>query len=162
MISENWYLFIPPLLTLLDDPVTSIRVKGLQFVKLMLENTPANILKQSGLGEVIEDAIMPTLLFLPSLTPVDESALLLRSAYEALFVLADVRFPTKEESYTKMKGLDRIMREGVLQGREHCRDSVKIIEILLEVLDKLICRMGVFSVKHLKASLKVIVCSCGN
>lgn len=150
MIYKSWHLFIPPILTLLDDVSTPVRIRGLEISKILLEKITAKVLKQTGLGEVFEDAIMPTLLFLPSLTPVDESVRLLKPAYEVLFTLANARFPVSEDWPQKMRFMDRILRQGILHGIEHCRDNVKIIDVLLKELRDLISRMGIHSVKHLK------------
>lgn len=49
-------------------------------------------LTQTGLGFVFEDAVAPTLMFLPSLTPIKESELLVPAAWEAIFTLCDVWF----------------------------------------------------------------------
>lgn len=153
MIYQNWHLFIPPLLTLLDDGLTSVRVSGLEITQALLRKTPAKVLKQTGLGEVFEDAIIPTLSYLPSLTPVNESVKLLVPAYEALYLLGDVLFPDKEERPAKIKLMDRIMRQGILQGIEHCSDNVRIVEVLLVELSKLLPLLGIYAVKHLKVSV---------
>src|ERR1700726_550864 len=64
MFQKNWHLCIPPLLTLLDDPSTVVRVRGLRILSDLLKRIPSKILQQTGLAEVFEDAVMPTLLFL--------------------------------------------------------------------------------------------------
>lgn len=145
-------MFIPPLLTLLDDLQTDVRRRGLLVLAEFLKKVSSKVLKQTGLGEVFEDAVIPTLLFLPTLTPVEESMRLLRPAYSALFLLADVRFPEHEDQFEKMKLLDRIMRQGIFQGYHHSADSVPIVKLLLEQTGILICRMKMYAVKHLKVS----------
>jgi hypothetical protein len=149
----NWHLFIPPLLTLVDDTSTYIRVRGLCILNDLLSKTPARFLEWTGLGEVFEDAVMPTLLLLPSLTPVADSLKLLRAAYEVLHKLGDTLYPTDEKRPSKLKLLDRIMRQGVLQGFFNSRDNVHVSQLLAEEADTLICRMGIHAVKHLKVRL---------
>ncbi len=114
------------------------------------------MLQQTGLGEVFEDAVMPTLLFLPELTPLEESISLLKSAYLALSTLADVRYPTKDERGKKMKFLDRVMRHGVLQGFMHSGDNVRITELLVEEVIILFDRMGIHAVKYLKVRQHIL------
>lgn len=150
IVSEAWPLFIPPLVTLLDDSKTEIRVRGLEIIASFLQNFPARLLKQTGLGEVFEEAIMPTLLYLPNLTPADESITLLRPAYDALYILADCRFPLKEEQAAKMRSMDRIMRHGILQGYHHSSEHPQIVKVLVEELDKMANRMQIHSVTYLK------------
>lgn len=116
---------------------------------------PAKVLLQTGLSEVFEDAIMPTLLFLPTLTPIEESLQVLKPAYLALYALAEARFPKSEDQAAKMKFFDRIMRHGVLEGLSHARDHFEIVELLLDEMNTIICSMGLHAVKHLKVSRSV-------
>jgi hypothetical protein len=122
----------------------------LESLRAILPKMPQRMLEQTGLEEVLEDAVMPTLLFLPSLTPVEDSLKLLRSAYEALFMLADKRFETKKHKTNRTRFYDRLMRKGILHGISHCSDNVSIMILLFSELEILITRMGVLAVKHLK------------
>lgn len=141
---------IPPILTLLDDSNTRVRARGLHIFTDLLDKISAETLRQTGLGEVFENAIFPTLLLLPSLTPVDESILVLGPAYEALFKLGKVRFPKKTDRAKMMSFLDKVLRHGLLQGLLHARGVVAIVELLLESLSLLLENMGTHAVKHLK------------
>jgi hypothetical protein len=127
------------------------------------------LLKQTGLGEVFEDAVSPTLMYLPAVTPVEESLKLLPSAYEAMFVLGSVQYPRpvsgtqtqrgKEET-ENMKFYDRMMREGILRGYVHAQEYSGIVDILLQQLASLVERMGIYGVKHLKVRSRVLSPSC--
>lgn len=151
IISESWPLFIPPLLTLLDDTSNRIRSQGLEILTLFLPKLDAKMLTQTGLGEVFEDAIMPTLLFLPSLTPIDESMALLGPAYQSLYALGEVRYTEDEAGKReKLKFLDRVLRKGVLMGYLHASEYTGIVEVLMHVMGGLVRGMGVRAVKHLK------------
>ena len=109
------------------------------------------MLAQTGLGEVFEDAVMPTLHFLPSITPIDESLALLEPAYQALYVLGEVRYTDDEDGKKeKMKFLDRVLRQGVLMAYLHASEHVKIVEVLVHVMGGLVRGMGMRAVKHLK------------
>lgn len=116
------------------------------------------MLQKTGLSEVFEDAVMPTLLFLPNLTPVEESLRLLTHAYLALLSLGNVRYPTREERNNKLKFLDRIMRQGVLPGFIHSGENVRIAELLLKEVITLFDSMGIHAVKYLKVSHKLFLC----
>ena len=157
MFQKNWHLCIPPLLTLLDDPSTVIRVRGLLTLSDLLLRMPSKLLQQRGLGEVFEDAVMPTLLFLPEITPTEESLSLLTSAYSVLSSLGEVRYPTKEDRSKKKKFLDRIMRQGVIQGFMYSGDDARIAELLVKEVASLFESMGVHAVKYLKVSQESIL-----
>lgn len=153
MIYKSWHLCIPPLLILLDDSSSFVRARGLQVLIDMLSKTPSKVLQQTGLDEVFEDTVIPTLLFLPNTTPLNESLQLLKPAYVALLKLGQVRFPSKSDQANKMKFLDRIMRQGIVQGYLHSRDNTAIVELLLTQLVPLVEGMGIHAVKHLKVGI---------
>jgi hypothetical protein len=119
------------------------------------------ILTQTGLGEVFEDAITPTLMFLPNITPVDESVQLLEPAYHALIVLGQVLYgeemkdgktvkAQKGKKEEEMKFWDRVIRKGVLMGYAHASEHPAIVEVLLRNLGVVVEKMGIDAVKHLK------------
>jgi hypothetical protein len=119
---------------------------------------PPKILLQTGLGPVFEDAIHPTLLFLPSLTPVEESLQLLPPSYKALEVLAEVRFAEDgQDTAERVKFFDRVIREGVLAGFFHAAEHPAIIEVILTQLSVFVSKMGIQSVKHLKVSFSKLL-----
>jgi hypothetical protein len=158
-VIQSWNLFIPPLLALLDDPSTPIRSRGLSILTSFLPKMGGELLKRSGLGEVLEAAVIPTLMFLPSITPIDESMQLLGPAYDALFVLADVRWGVDgavendqehENQEERMKLYDRIMRKGILTGYLHAHEHLRIAELLISKMGVLVEKMGIHAVKHLK------------
>ncbi|KAH8678662.1 hypothetical protein BGZ60DRAFT_401540 [Tricladium varicosporioides] len=158
ILNPNFHLFIPPLLTMLDDPNTGIRARGCSILTTFLPKLPPSHLKQSGLAEVFEDALMPTLLFLPNLTPVGESVVLLPAVYEALYALCDVRYPKddKDEKVGRDKFLDGLLRNGVLKGYLHSSEHPEIVKVLLEELRVIVVKMEIHAVKHLKDILPMI------
>ncbi|RDW69699.1 hypothetical protein BP6252_08719 [Coleophoma cylindrospora] len=155
IVTESWPLFIPPLLTLIDDPKTSIRTRGLETLSSFLPKFSTKLLKQTGLGQVFEEAITPTLTYLPNLTPLEESLQLLGPAYNALYALADAQY-SPEETGPKMKFLDRVMREGVLQAYSHSSEHAQIVELLVKETDILIKKMEIHAVKYLKDILSIL------
>lgn len=129
---------------------TGYRLRGLRILITFLLKSSSAVLRQTGIDDVFEDAVMPTLLFLPGLTPVEESLELLVPAYDTLMLLAEVRFPTHADSQAKMAFLDRIMRHGILQGFFSCKDQVQIVLVLVSKMDEVIKAMGIHAVLHLR------------
>lgn len=156
-MSKQWPLFIPVLLTLLDDGATRVRSRGLISLDAFLQRLPDNILRDTGLASVFEDAVFPTLHFLPSITPEEESVQLLGQAYTALVSLARKLSATpaagKVASGTsRVKLLDKMLREGVFSAYFHAKEHVRIVEVLLVHAAKILGEMGIHGVKHLKVS----------
>jgi hypothetical protein len=174
IITAHWNIFIPPLLTLLDTPTTSILVRGLETLSAFLPKFSSKLLQQTGLGEVFEDAVMPKLLSLPSITPKEDSIQILPAAFNSLLILVDVRYPvtvlststaltisktssTNENTpNSRLAFLDRIMRKGVLTAYLHASNYPEIVSILLTSLSTLLSKMGIKCVKHLKDILPVL------
>lgn len=123
-----------------------------------LERFPANILRDTGLASVFEDAVFPTLHYLPSITPEDESLTLLDAAYTALLSLARKIQPKagkaeEHSSSPKAKLLDKMLRDGVFSAYFHVKDHVRIVEVLLTQATKIVDELQIHAVKHLKVSI---------
>ena len=158
-MDRSWNLFIPPLVTLLDDSSTPIRSRALSILSAFLPKLGAKRLKMTGLADVFEEAVIPTLTFLPNITPVDESMQLLPPAYDALFVLSDVGWGHtgtvevgrgSDSHLEQMKFYDQMMRKGILAGYTHAHEHLRIVELLTQEIGVLVERMGLHAVKHLK------------
>ncbi|KAL2135876.1 hypothetical protein VTI74DRAFT_6475 [Chaetomium olivicolor] len=153
LVAKHWPLFIPVLLTLADDGATPIRRQGLLILAAFLSKFPDKTLHDTGLAQVFEDAVFPTLSFLPNLTPDDESVQLLVPAYAALLTLAIKQPVVGKDGVVggkKNELLDKMIREGVFMGYFHAKEHVRIVEVLCRETVGILNEMGVHAVKHLK------------
>lgn len=128
---------------------------GLHIMKEFLVKFPDNILHDTGLASVFEEAILPTLHFLPTITPEDESIELLSPAYQSLLLLAGklnarVKSGPNTSQTPRARLLDRILRDGVLSAYFHAKEHVRICQLLFAVNMWLVKDMGINAVKHLK------------
>ena len=149
-MQANWPLIAPPLLALLDDSSLEYKIKGCNSLLILLEKCPSVLLERTGLGEVFEDAVMPCLSYLPTLTEEAESLRILRAAYPALIQLALVRFPDDRKHAARIKALDRVLRNGIVKGYAHAGEHVKIAELFVHQITRLVEEMGIEFVRHLK------------
>lgn len=149
-IEEHWPLIIPPSLALVDDGCVTFKVKGCELLNLFLTRMPFSLLKRTGLGEVFQNALIPCLLYLPSLVSESESISTLKAAHAALFTLNHVLYPENNDRKQMMKGLDKIMRDGVFRAYAHAGENVRIAKLLIEEMTSLINEMGIETAKHLK------------
>ena len=153
IVEESWPLVIPPILTLLDDEDMEYKVKGTRLLLDLIQITPSPLLNRTGLGEVFTDAMIPNLLYLPTLTPEGQSLEILTYTYSALIALIRTRFPGESQSTERLRLLDRVLREGIIQGYSTAGENVKIAELLMLKLSDLVNEMGIWSAKHLKVLL---------
>jgi hypothetical protein len=144
-------LFTPPLLTLAEDTETSYRIKGLRILERFLAKCPNAILHSTGLGAIVQETIFPSLMFLPSMTPQEESINILEPAYQALFALIASNPDPKSPERRQLS--DDIMRRGILVGFHHASDYPLVVSTLMAKAAILIQHMGVFAAKHIQCLL---------
>ncbi|KAK4975633.1 hypothetical protein LTR28_009066 [Elasticomyces elasticus] len=158
---QNWPLLIPPLLTIVDDTDAVTKAKGCELITSLFKVTPPSLLARTGLGEVFEEAVMPCLGYLPTLTPEADCIVLLSAAYPTLLALAHSKHPTTAPATTpntalaaasrpRAKLLDALIRKGILPAYTHCSSNPRIVAVLLHNLAPILSALGVDAVKHLK------------
>lgn len=167
LVQRNWHAIVPPLLSILDDIDTEYKAQGCELLKLLLDKTSPMLLKRTGLAEVFEEALMPCLGYLPTLTPEDESARLLSVAYPALISLSDTLDPpsssstspsttTSRKSPQCLKLLDNLIRKGILMTFTYCPEHAKITTVTTANLSVILSHMGLESIKHLTFILPML------
>ncbi|KAL8814310.1 MAG: hypothetical protein Q9223_006459 [Gallowayella weberi] len=162
LVEKHWPLIIPPLLTILDDVSVTYKIRGCELLDILLKVTPSSLLERSGLGEVFHNTLLPYLLYLPTLTPEEDSLPLLNATYNTLITLTQSRFPpaaSLPHSSTNPKQtqtLSVIFRYGILKSHTHIGENVRVSELLMRKTANLVSAMGIHSVKHLKDILPII------
>lgn len=147
LVTKNWPLFIPVLITLSEDTDFSIRQRGLEILALFLSKCPLKTLKSTGIDAVLRDTAFPSLLFLPTLTPEEESVPLLRAAYKSLLTLA--LLDEDQQSKWRRDLLDKLIRDGILTGYAHASEHIRVVETLMQEITKIVEAQGIYTVKHL-------------
>lgn len=159
MLSKHWHLYTPVLLTLLDEPETNMKVRTMHIFSAFWERCPAGQMAKVGLAEIFEQAVFPAVLYLPTLTPEDESIRILEAAYPALFQIAGLPYPeerigepVQKSDFTEAqrKLLDKIFRQAILVGHRHANEHIRLTELFCQKTAFLVNGMGILAVKHLK------------
>ncbi|KAG7121434.1 hypothetical protein HYQ45_014616 [Verticillium longisporum] len=148
-IGKKWPLYTPVLLALLDDPEARIKARGLQISRVFVQKCSPSLLYDTGLGDIMEQSITPILSYLPSLTPEDESVLLLEAAYPAVIELARryAKDPQFVPSAQRIRA--RLMRE-VCGGYMHASQFLLVTDVLLRHLGTLVHDSGFAASPYLK------------
>ncbi|PTB47778.1 hypothetical protein M431DRAFT_11486 [Trichoderma harzianum CBS 226.95] len=154
-VGRHWPLFLPILLSLVEDHNTAVRVKGLRILGHFLDKCPPNTILSAGVDNVIQDAVFPTLLFLPSTTPENESIELLYPAYRVLLQVAQLDPDVK--SLRRRRFLDKLLRDGIFVGHYHASQHARIVEVLMNITKDIISCLGIFTAKHLQVNIIGIV-----
>ncbi|RYP89249.1 hypothetical protein DL770_004468 [Monosporascus sp. CRB-9-2] len=164
LLQKSWYLFTPVLLALLDEPQTALKVRALDIFRAFWTRCPGDLMRQTGLAQVFEDAVFPAVLYLPSLTPESESIAILNAAYPALIAMAGINLestadePQSNPKFTEaqQKLLDKIIREGILVGYNHASEHIRLVELFCEKLRSVVNGMGILAIKHLKNLIPMV------
>jgi hypothetical protein len=142
------------------------------------------LLTQTGLGSVFEDAITPSSMYLPSLTPLPESLKIVEAAWDASLALHDSLFPavstdtpkptnasliqqttnTKRPEDSKptpeqqrIKFLLKHLREEWFQAWSYTYPShPPLLTLLLQILTRLIPLLGIHTIVHLKDIIPIL------
>ncbi|KAK6429080.1 CCA tRNA nucleotidyltransferase, mitochondrial [Oleoguttula sp. CCFEE 5521] len=165
-VEQYWHLLVPPILTLIDDIDIRWKLMGIRLLCNLLNVTPSSLLERTGLAPVFEDALMPCLLHLPSLTPESDSTALLSTTYPALLALARLQFPITPNPTSKLspevsrqqyvKRLDHVLRKGILHSHAFCSQYPGIVKVLYDNLTIILWELGIDSVKHTKYTLPLL------
>jgi tRNA nucleotidyltransferase (CCA-adding enzyme) len=158
LVEKNWHAIVPPLLSMLDDIDTEYKAQGCELLKLLLDKTSPILLKRTGLGDVFEEALMPCLGYLPTLTPEDQSTRLLSVAYPALISLSAAldHTPTPQTTSQRIKLLDEVIRKGILMTFTYCPEYAKISTVTTANLAAILNCLGLDSIKHLSFVLPML------
>lgn len=150
LIEAHWPLLIPPLLALIDDSTTRLKVRGCKFLTLFLKTAPPSLLQRTGLGEVFREALMPCLLCLPSLLMENESMEILEGAYVAMILLNQVQFPGEKNRTERITSFEKVLIDGIFKGYAYAGGNVKIAELLIQKMIGLVKELGIEVVKYSK------------
>ncbi|KAI5457218.1 hypothetical protein BGZ63DRAFT_408664 [Mariannaea sp. PMI_226] len=148
LLQQQWPLFTPVLLALVEDESAAVKTKGLDILASFARKCPPEVLHTTGIVRVFEDATFPILLYLPSLTPEDESVNLLRPAYKVLFALAETYHSPQNPERRRL--LDKLLREGIFAAYSHSSQYARLVQTLMESMELAIKCLGIYSAKHLK------------
>ena len=134
---------VPPILALVDDSSMKYKTQGCSNLSLFLQCDPSNIIERTGLGEILEEAVMPCLMYLPTLTDEARSVSIIEQAYPALIELACVRFSEPAYRACKVMALTKIMRYGILKGFVQAGEHIRIAEVLVRQMITLVKEVGI-------------------
>ena len=158
-VQMEWGFLIPPVLTVLDDYDIKTKARGCNLLRLVLETTPAELLKRTGLAPVFEETLLTCTSYLPSITAEEDSVAILNAAFPALLTLSNTIFsPLDPPTYSpeRSRFLTKVVRNGIFSGYKHAGENVRIAETLLGQLPDVLDALGIDSVKHLKVLVPLL------
>ena len=138
---------MPVLLALVEDESIEVKARGLKTLAAFVERCPAQVLQSTGIGRVFVDVTFPLLLYLPSVTPEDQSITVLSPAYDVLIKLAE--YTGNPASSERRRVFDKILRDGIFAGHHHASQHARIVQVLMQKTAVVVNCLGIYSIKHL-------------
>jgi tRNA nucleotidyltransferase (CCA-adding enzyme) len=186
VVEKQFYLLVPPILTLIDDGDISSKTSGCELLGALCSTISAcesSILSRSGLADVFADSLKTNFMLLPTLTPENESLTLLCQLYPAFRALVSATYPLQprpadtkngESGSTSSKPLavesthfyshrdrrqqmlDTVLRDGIMASYNHASDHVAIAELLIREAALVAYDMRINAVKYLSRLLPLL------
>ncbi|CRG83670.1 hypothetical protein PISL3812_01025 [Talaromyces islandicus] len=188
-LEDQFQFYVPPILSLLDDESPSFKYRGcdllIRFLK-PIQSSNSDLLRRTNLSSVFDDALTPTLLSLPTLTPEDESLQILGITYEALLLTLQTRYHIYHSSSDQQEDngaaytsrLTTLLRDNVISSFHHISSYTptsktepsmlasfpypRLSTFILDQLKTVIHHIGIHTTKYLQEIIPVIYSTLTN
>ncbi|KAI0069244.1 hypothetical protein BV25DRAFT_1926578 [Artomyces pyxidatus] len=141
-----WYLVVPPTMTLLDDFEVRYKLEGIQVVAAMLERAPPDLLRRTGVADLVFASLQRSLTFLHSPSTPD----VIRASVPTAVSL--VLRTTQPGSETRFNQLCALLGDGIIGSVwMYAYQDPDAIEASVDVLPTLLEAMDIGAVRYLKA-----------
>lgn len=145
-VERNWRFLFPYLLAFFDDNDFYVRREACLCLSAICDKVRevegTNIIVKSQTESLLRDAILPLILSLPTLTPVDQALDLVGVAYDTLLDL--VRESFKEELELDLQ-LSAILNDYLLPSMAKTQEYPELLCLLLSRLDSLLVLSGPYA-----------------
>lgn len=142
-IELNWRFIFPYLLPFFDDIDFYVRREAclclIEICDQLKDTQGDNIIIKSQTESILRDSIIPLILSLPSLTPVDESIDLVDISYNALLKLLETNFKNELEFNLQ---LSSVLNDYILPSMSKVQDNPEILIVILSKLEMVIQLAG--------------------
>jgi len=171
-IETQWRFLMPPILQTIDSLEVEWKAKGCHLLALLLQqmqhttgqdaglkpvmpSNPTEFLQRTGYHSLLADVLLPLLTHLPSLTPEDDSVILLSPVYSALISLA--HFLPSEPRKTAF--LSTLVRQAIVDPLTHLPHPCiypSLSTLIISYLPPLLTALQLDAVKHLSVLLPLL------
>lgn len=187
-MEAHFPLLVPAILALIDDSSITFKTQGCELLSQLLEaiqHSGSDILIRTNLISVFEDAIVPCLLSLPTITPEESSLKLLGAAYPALLSLFKATYQTPSSKRTPLQkekdseaytaSLTKILRSNLISSFHHISSSTpasisttasfphpRLSAFLLDWIGIFLNELGIHTTKYLQDLVPVLYTTLSN
>ncbi|TIA79164.1 hypothetical protein E3P98_03447 [Wallemia ichthyophaga] len=144
-VSQCWFMFLPPTMSMLDDPEPFFKVRGVRLARMLIDTLDSKLINQAGLRTLWESSFSTALTFFAQ----DHGAELLIGAVEATLALY-------RKTTVDTESLYKLTLDSVIQPWFYAGDKLAVLFPTFTVLPQLLEAMDINSVRFLKAIIPQI------
>ncbi|KAI0772531.1 hypothetical protein BD413DRAFT_546322 [Trametes elegans] len=151
-VERLWHLFIPPIMTYLDDYQAPYKLRGVHLVSELLTHAPTALLRRTGMDTLLSASLRSCLTFLHSTETPD----LVRAAVPTHIRLTTATTP--EGSAARFDQLCSLLGDGIVGNLwVYASRDAETIHASVDVLPELVQALGIGTVRFLKALIPQLV-----
>ncbi|KAA8898558.1 hypothetical protein TRICI_006513 [Trichomonascus ciferrii] len=148
-----WPFLVPSMLNIVDDHEVMIKLKGCQFLELVVSKMDSQFLHTTGLIPIFRDAVAPTLHYLPPSIPTNLSRIITHQGVDTLLSLT-ASLKASGKTRDCLADMDSLMFD-LLHAIANTNQKVELLISLLADMESLVQQLGPETVKYLQDLVKV-------
>lgn len=148
-----WPFLVPSILNIVDDHEVMIKLKGCQFLELVVNKVDPQFLYTTGLIPIFLDAVTPTLHYLPPSISTDLSKVITHQGVNTLLSLTS-SLKTSGKTKDRLANLDALVFD-LLHAISNSHQKIDLLMSLLVDMESVVQQLGPETVKYLQDLVKV-------
>ncbi|KAH9921522.1 uncharacterized protein BXZ73DRAFT_91788 [Epithele typhae] len=151
-IDKLWHLFIPPIMTFLDDHVAKYKLQGVRLAAQLLDVAPPDLLRRTGIDILLRNSFKTALTFLHN----PETPQLIRATVRAYLRLTALT--TANGSEARFEHLSSLLGDSIMGNVwVHAARDPDSLQASVEVLPEIIGFLGIGTSRYLKGLIPQLV-----
>ncbi|KAI8984971.1 hypothetical protein BD414DRAFT_441962 [Trametes punicea] len=151
-VERLWHLFIPPIMTYLDDYQASYKVQGVRLASQLLQNAPSSLLRRTGIDVLLSTSLRTCLTFLHD----PETPDLIRAAVSTHLRL--IQMTTDEGSAARFEQLCSLLGDSIIGNIWiYASREPGVIEASMDCIPEIVGMLDVGTTRYLKALIPQLV-----
>ncbi|KAH9853953.1 hypothetical protein C2E23DRAFT_727760 [Lenzites betulinus] len=151
-VGRLWHLFIPPIMTYLDDYQAEYKLQGVSLVSILLQKAPAGLFHRTGVDALLMTSLKTCLTFLHN----PETPQLIRAAVSTYINL--IESTTSPGSAARFEQLCSLLGDSIIGNIwVYASSELDALEASLHAIPEIVSALGIGTSRYLKALIPQLV-----
>ncbi|KAI0363833.1 hypothetical protein BV20DRAFT_957501 [Pilatotrama ljubarskyi] len=151
-VERLWHLFIPPIMTFLDDYQAAYKLQGVHLASQLLKVAPAELLRRTGVDVLLATSLKTCLTFLHN----QETPKLIRSAARTYIYL--VKYTTARGSAAQFDQLCSLLGDSIIGSIwVYASRDIDALQASVDVIPDVVEALDIGASRYLKALIPQLV-----